>query len=705
MISLRINSRQKHILLLLLESSQPVTLKAVSENLDLSIRTVQRELDVLESIIKGRGLHLATKAGTGLWLEGSESSKHSLLQEIQLSNPVQIFSTEERQFILIQQLLFHNEPQKLFYFSDLLNVTDSTISNDLNRCEAWFAKHNLTLIRKPGVGIYVDGDEQQIRRAILNLIYQNTSQDQLMEVLSAPSVSLQDKVKLELAVRNNMLNFIEMNSIDKIEKVIQQTESQYGYKMADTAYVGLMIHIALAIHRLKSGEHISFDPSTLERLKQTQEYTWATSLSKSLGEQLSITIPESEIGYICTHLLGAKAKRLHSSDQTGHAEHFVQNLVSIVEQELKVELANDLSLIEHLTVHLESAINRILYNMDIRNPLLDHVKDKYLDVFQASAKAAAFLERQLGKPIPEEEIGYLAMHFGAAVLRKNGTSFNRKRILLVCASGMGTSKLLAAQLEKELPEVEVVDTVSLLHVDETLDKMQDIDLIVSTIDFRHKEHEVIVVNPFMADHELTRIKERLRQLSETKPGAAKKEEVDVEGMMSKLKQYGDALSQLQSNIFLESLKPGKKKDLVIDSIIRLLPEEVFRSDRAILTHDLVEREKLGAWVMKKAALAMLHCKSEALRTLTVCVAKCEKPIRWAYQDQVVEIKTILLLLAPKQAPKEHFEIISEVSAALIEDTFVAALTQGTDEEAKEKIKTVVGKGYLKRIDIALRGKT
>ncbi|WP_199619457.1 BglG family transcription antiterminator [Paenibacillus alkalitolerans] len=705
MTLMRLNSRQKHILLLLLESSQPLTLKYLSDELGLSIRTVQRELEILESTIKSYGLLLATRAGTGVWLEGSEDSKRKLVQELQSSNPVQIFTSEERQFILIQQLLFNKEPLKLFYFSDLLNVTDSTISNDLDRCESWFLKHNLNLIRKPGFGIHVEGHEHQIRRAILNLIYQNTSHDQLLDMLSAQGEGSQDKVKLEMAVRNKMLNFIDPNSIDKIEKVIQQTEREYGYKMADTAYVGLIIHIALAIHRLKSDENITFDRPTLEKLKETREFIWASRLSEVLGGELSIAIPESEIGYICTHLLGAKANRLNSSEHSSRVEHFVQNMVSIVEQELKVELATDLSLIEHLIVHLESSINRIQYNMDIRNPLLAHVKEKYPDVFQASEKAAAFLERQLGKLVPEEETGYLAMHFGAAVLRKAGMKNNRKRVLLVCASGMGTSKLLAAQLEQELPQVEIVDTISLLHVDELLNNMHDIDLIVSTVDFRHKDHEVIVVNPFMAADELIRIKERLNQMPEKRSGAAPKQEVDVEGMMSKLKQYSDALSQLQSNIFIQAPKPVRKKQELIDYISFNLPEHLFGKDPGILRHELIEREKLGAWVMKKAALAMLHCKSDALQKLCVCIVKCGKPIRWTHQDQSIDVRTVLVLLAPKQAPKEHFEIISEVSAALIEDSFIDALTQGHEDEIMEQVKTVVGKGYLKKIDIALRGKT
>lgn len=704
---MRLNSRQEHILLLLLESPQTLTLKTISEKLDLSIRTVQREIEALEETIHKNGLLLAKRAGTGLWLEGTEDSKQRLLQVIQSSKPVQIFTPEERQFILLQQLLSNNEPQKLFYFSNLLNVTDATISNDLNRCESWFLKHHLKLIRKPGLGIYVEGQEQQTRRAILNLIYQNCSQDQLLDILSAQTDPSQDKVKMEMSVRNKMLNFIDTAIIEKIEKIIQLTEHQYGYKMTDTAYVGLIIHIALAIHRLQNDEEISFNQPTLEKLKETNEFAWAAHIAEELNAQLSITIPENEISYICTHLLGAKATRLNSAaaDYPSRVEHFVQNMVSIVEQELKTDLGNDSSLIEHLIVHLESAINRIQYNMDIRNPLLNHVKQKYPAIFQASSKAADFLAKQLDKPVPEEETGYLAMHFGAAVLRKAGSKNNRKRILLVCASGMGTSRLLAAQLEKELPQVEVADTVSLLQIDEMLQKLNDIDLIISTVPFQHKDYDVVVVNPLLSSDEFIRIEERLNQVAEKDPALLKKQEVNLEGIMLKLKHYGDALFQLQNYVYITQLNKAKKKETVIDYIASALPEFVLDKDPRKLKQDLNEREKLGAWIMKNAGLAMLHCRSEALQKMCVCVVKCDKPVRWMHQEKVAQVSTVLVLLAPKQSPKEHIEMISEISAALVEDSFVHTLTKGMKDDIVEQIKTVVGKGYLKKIDNALRGKT
>ncbi|GAA3331536.1 hypothetical protein GCM10020331_088520 [Ectobacillus funiculus] len=80
-------------------------------------------------------------------------------------NPIKYFSPEERQYILKQLLLTLKEPTKLYYFSTKFNVTEATISNDLLKIEPWFEKkHGIKLIRKPGFGVYIEGNEKKHSR-------------------------------------------------------------------------------------------------------------------------------------------------------------------------------------------------------------------------------------------------------------------------------------------------------------------------------------------------------------------------------------------------------------------------------------------------------------------------------------------------------------------------------------------------------------
>ncbi|MDQ0890137.1 mannitol operon transcriptional antiterminator [Paenibacillus sp. V4I9] len=699
------NSRHHQILMLLLDAKAPVTLREISNELKISIRTIQRELDGLGLLVKTYELMLVQKPGVGLSLKGTENAKKQLFHQLSVMHGTKIFSPEERQYILMQMLLSLREPTKLYYFSSKLDVTEATISNDLDKLEPWFAKHHIQLVRKQGLGVFIEGNEKNIREAIVDLLYKHFTQEQLMDILSSYSYSFSDKVKLELSISNHLLHFIEPKTIDQIENVVKLTKKLHGYEMTDSAYVGFVIHIALAVQRLKNGENISIDAESLQKLKKTDEFEWALQMARKLDALLEIEIPESEVGYITMHLLGAKGKRVFSlpiRQEDLRVEHFVQQMIRIVENELKHELGNDVSLFESLSTHLESAIHRLLLKMDIRNPLLDRIRTEYPDVFIATSKAALYLERQLNCPVPDEEIGYLAMHFGASIVRKTGKSLRGYRILLACASGMGTSRLLAAQIEKNLPHIRIVDIVSLLNLEKWLRKKLPVDLIISTVPFENENYKVIVVNSFLHVTDIELIEQYLKNLPISEKPQTEVDE-EIEDTVMKINRYGEAILLLMNHTFIVSELTAFSKDDVILQASAFVGTQLQSVDVRLLEDELRKREKLGGLVFEKEQFSMLHCRSEAIPSVCICLFRLVDEVQWNNLECHTPVRTILLLLAPRSVPKEHIEMISEISAALIEEEFIKTLIMGDDSTVKYKIKAVLGKGYRDKTTSVFRG--
>ncbi|HWO98519.1 MAG TPA: BglG family transcription antiterminator [Bacillus sp. (in: firmicutes)] len=698
----RLNSRQQQILLLLLDSPLPVTLKEMSKEMAISGRTIQRELSGLDRFLGSYGLVLNKKTGVGLSLDGEEYAKEKLLRYLSSNQSNKIFSPEERQYILKQLLLTLKEPTKLYYFSNKFNVTEATISNDLLKIEPWFDKHDIKLIRKPGFGVYIEGNEKSIREAIVDLFYQHFSQEQLMEVLSTYSYSSSDKIKLNLSIKSRLLQFIDPDTIAKIESAVQKTEG-WGYALTDSAYVGLVVHIALAIQRLKNGEIITIAQDAFRNIKDTQEYQAAGQIAKELEMRLEIKIPDSEIGYITMHLLGAKFKRLHASPiYTDEIDEYVYQMIQIVENEIRVSLASDSVLIDHLSTHLRSAIHRMKLNMEFRNPLLGNIKEKYPHVFAAASKAAAYLEKNLHCPVPEEEIGYLAMHFGAAAVRNEELQYNSYRVLLVCTSGIGTSHLLSAQIERQFPYINVVDIVSLLHLSEWLSSNSPIDLIISTVPLEWDEQPVAVVNPFLLPQDIQLIKGHLSQVKNLKKGEREivSKNIEIEDTVQKVNRYGEAMAQLLNHTYIVTDCNASSKEEVINQVAGYVQSHFSEMDAAALAEELRKREEMGALVMEEDKLSMLHCRSHLINQLCICLFKLKQTVDW---EQGINVHTVLILLAPRSAPKEHIAIISEVSKALMEEDFVQSLTGEDAEEAKSQIKSVLGKGYLMKSNALLSG--
>ena len=83
-------------------------------------------------------------------------------------------------------------------------------------------------------------------------------------------------------------------------------EKERNYKLTDSAFVGLIVHLALAIVRIKKGDKITINQEFLKELKDSEEYLIASNLSINISEEFSINIPEDEIGYITMHIKGSR---------------------------------------------------------------------------------------------------------------------------------------------------------------------------------------------------------------------------------------------------------------------------------------------------------------------------------------------------------------------------------------------------------------
>ena len=72
--------RLRQIILILLKENQIFSVKNLAERINVSKRTVQRELEYTGNTLKTYGLSLCSKTGVGIWLEGEACHKQELLK-------------------------------------------------------------------------------------------------------------------------------------------------------------------------------------------------------------------------------------------------------------------------------------------------------------------------------------------------------------------------------------------------------------------------------------------------------------------------------------------------------------------------------------------------------------------------------------------------------------------------------------------------
>src|SRR5699024_3230332 len=125
------------------------------------------------------------------------------------------------------------------------------------------------------------------------------------------------------------------------------------------------------------------------------------------------------------------------------------------------------------------AINRYKYGMNIRNPMLEDIKRNYPLAYEAGIVAGLAIEEHTGSEINENEIGYLALHIGAAMERRKMET-HPKRCLIVCASGLGSAQLLYYRIKSKFEgKLDVVGTTEYYKLNQY--DLNAIDFIISSV--------------------------------------------------------------------------------------------------------------------------------------------------------------------------------------------------------------------------------
>jgi mannitol operon transcriptional antiterminator len=672
LIVMGVTSRQRMILHALLDKEQGVTVKEMADEIEVSTRTIHRELHDLEPLLDQYDLKLVKRAGIGICLVGEPLKKEEFKLSLYNQTTVE-YSPDERKVLILCQLLESTEPVKLASLAYDCKVTTATISNDLDELEDWIQKYDLILVRRRGYGVELGGLEASKRKAMSTLISEHLDEFELLGILKE---NIHGKsLKNINTVSDRLLGLVQKEKLILIENALHKMENELPYPLADSSFVGLVIHLALAIERIEKGEKIHFDQAFLKELEGTPEFEASEKMIQRLRSTFQMDIPEAEIGYITMHLRGAKVRRSYDERfdiQNIELASKVNQLIHYCEDKLKVNFRKDHSLLQGLITHMEPSIFRIQKNMKIRNPLLDEIKGRYKSLFEVVSEAVKAVFPNLF--MPEEEIGYLVMHFGSSLERLTQTN-DKYRALIVCSSGIGSSKILASRIQRELPYIGPVQ-ISLFEIEKV--PPNDYDLIISTVPLPMAENDYILVSPLLTKEDIQRINLFLRNLEH-------REEMRNEVVILPDRPFMVNLKKWQSYIdhaieIIESFRCDNVKnhdfgveETLVQICSRLEQSHVIKNKQAV-TKKLLEREKLGGLGIAKTKSALFHSRNEEVTRVSFSLYYLEQPlVIKSMEERLIDVNKIFLLLGPKDISKQGLEILSEVSALLIEDEIIKVL--------------------------------
>ena len=657
--------REIRLIEVLLRRPQGLTADDLADRLGVSARTVHRDLQPAGGFLASHDLTLVRQAGRGISVEGTASARARALEalgEMRSREP----TPEERRVSLLGMLLGSDEPTKLRALASRSKVSIGMVGRDLDEAEDWLAAFGLSLVRKRGYGVQVLGSEEDRRQAMSQLILHDLDEAAFLSNPEGTGGGPKDPVSAGL------MGMIDGGRLQAAKTLTREAVGRLPYAIADEAFVSLSVHVALMIERLRRGGEIELDPDVLQRLRETAEYEYAKDMAGAIEEGYRLNVPEEEVVYLTRHLRGTKLRQDDALDRYFEGSDLeiasrVKALIHHVSEQTGVALAGDSSLYKGLLAHIERAIHRLRENMRISNPLLAEMKEDYPALFDLVYRGMKkiFVEDE----IPEEEAGFVAMHFGAALDREQGSFPNS--VLIICPSGISSSKILASRLEKAFPQIRRMHDASLFDLD-GLDT-GGFDLVVSTVPLQIPAESYVQVRPLLSEEEVGRIRDHLREkmLGGRLANRAVSESLEVfGGGQAKLRQMAEAtqlIAELVDDVSVERHEARGSIPEAVRLMCASLAARGLVSDPGSLEASLLARMELGGIGIPETSLALFHARDATVVRPAFSLHDFDELLELEGMDGApMRVRRTLLMVAPLDISTVALEAISEISVAMVE---------------------------------------
>ncbi len=657
---MKLTTRQCVILEKILNTDGFITLQKLAERLNLSPRTVQREINEIKNNLNIDNW-IESKSSSGIRFSGTEMQRKEVEDLLSKSKLTHEYSQNERITGIIYFLLVNYEPQKIFTISKMFNVTEATIGTDLNKCEEWLNLNNIKLIRRQGLGIFVEADEWQRRRALMRLYY--SSQDDADNLSSHHQIT-------------TMQNLFDEKTTSAAKLALEEVDQEENFILNDRSRSALLLHLIMIVKRVES--HASITDYDVEIPIGDDVEHLSNKLIKKIERYCQIDIPETEKEYLKVVLITLQGLRGFKSDERlEKAQMIADNILLIAESKTGVIIERESSFYTALVNHLLPMLERLKIGVVIRNPMLNEIKEHYPQLYGFAQICAEYIEQETGFKVAESEIGYIAIHLGVALEDSKSQVIRKCRAVVCCPSGMVTSQLLALRINREFPDIEVVDVISTANIDNSSFENDNVEMIISTAPLKNIDIPCVVVSPFLHDHEKDKVWEIIKVVKSKLPKQNQENKIDdFTNNLQDTKEIIEAILQILRNFFVQENETMTVLD-IIDSVAERLNLE--DGQKSQLIQDIEKREKIGSTITEDGKIMLLHCRSEAVNEVIFGTQIVLAGLTVNGQKRE-ELKLVIIMLAPLVCSKKALETISTLSQAIIEENDFATILRSKDPQ-------------------------
>lgn len=651
-----LSKRETQILKLLFDHKHTyLTSQEIASGIDVSNRTARKYLHLLEDALKQESLAtIEAKQGNGyqLKIEDARRFDEFYLEEFKSQMASKDITTiqesNDRQYYILNRLFFEQSAVYVDAIADELFVSRSTISNDLVEIKKLITPYQIELQSKSNKGIFIVGNEQNIRHFIMNYFFMERLHDNLFAF-------------------SMYANLLEGISVEEIVIIVLDECRESQLKLSDFIVYNLVLHIGLAIKRIQNGffmdiqAPISFDEDSIE-------YQTALKILARIEHAVGITFSSEEADFIALHLknkITAKTifKKADATEEQIRAQ--LLETLKAIDQDTPFDLEHDTILIDGLMLHFIPLLTRLQNNSSIENPLLEEIKTQYPDLFELTVNYFSKMPVFKSYQVTEGEWAYLAIHITAAVERY----FNEQKthVLVICATGLGSSQMIKNRLEREFGSRILIEKV-ISYYEIAEQDLSHIDLVISSINLGNivLNAPIVNVSVFLGKDDIQKINHEISSNKGSHFVAGRKE--------SDRKELVEEQVELIERSFKPDLFYFVGEHSTKDAVLRELISKIEAVEGTDLQENFLKQLKLResySSVVFSEFMAVPHPIEALTKEGHVAVAVAPEGITWDKEYQNIQL---VFLLSPDKFGKFEIDKVSQMLVEIMEDdTFRKAL--------------------------------
>lgn len=568
---------------------------------DRTVRTYARSIPGIESSRYGyRANHKLARA----WL----ASQRDLGPETPL----------ERLYFIVRALLTGDGRVDIFELADALFVAPPTLEADLARARGLLRGHHLR-IRRRGDELRVEGSEANQRALLRQLLVDSAT--------ATPVLTLE---ALQRA-------FPELDVVG-VQRILQANLDRSGLRINPIVAAGALLHVLVALNRIQSGHPLP-GPGT--------DHPVARDIAEDLEQLLHLEIPASERTYLAELL----ESRTGQGEATGDTQQLVQEGLAELSEEYQVELAEP-SLIESLTLHVQSLIKRATRGEGAVNPFTAQIKQSHPLVYELGVSFSRRIAARTQIAIDEDESTFISMHLGT-YFDQVSLRAEQVEVALLIEGYAALPPRAAARLRAALPPKTTVRIVT------RVEEADRADLLVTNLAGLTSVPPTLVIDPMLSERDLERVRQRTLALLQEQRG----------------RRFGDLTDRLlDPDLFYRSPAVSSPTEL-----IALVSKDFVTSGVADpdIEQQILARESFSSTAFA-SGVAIPHPTQMVAKRSASAVVCFDEPLDWFGQPV-----SLVLFIAFSRSERGLFGAMFEhLIELLAQPEHVRALVeQGTDFES------------------------